>query len=278
MTYQEFWQPLTTIYEQGEAKAVARLVLETRYGLTMSDVILGKVEAVPEQELTALQRRLLTGEPVQYVLGETAFCGHRFLVGPGVLIPRPETEELCRLFIPFLTEKSTTPKTLLDIGTGSGCIACTAALVPADYPTEVTAWDISDDALRLARANAAALGARVNFERQDALHPPHDHDCWDFIVSNPPYICESEKSTMESNVLDHEPPLALFVPDDDPLLFYRAIGRYAQQSLKPGGRLFFELNARYGSAAASLLADMGFREITTIQDSSHKTRFISACR
>lgn len=278
MTYQEFWQPLTTIYEQGEAKAVARLVFETRYGLTMSDIILDKADAIPEEELTALLLRLLTGEPVQYVLGEAEFFGRRFRVGPGVLIPRPETEELCRLLIPFLAEKAPAPRTLLDIGTGSGCIACTAALALADHPAEVTAWDISDEALCLARTNANSLGAQVNFVRQDALCPPHDQDCWDIIVSNPPYICESEKGTMERNVLDYEPPQALFVPDDDPLLFYRAISRYAWQALKPDGHLFFELNARYGNAVASLLADMGYREVTIHQDSSYKTRFISTCR
>ena len=275
MSYEELWKSLTALYDTGEAKAIARLVLEERFGLTMADVLSGKTG--DDDVLLPIRQRLLRGEPVQYVLGSAEFCGRAFRVEPGVLIPRPETQWLCR----FVAECQTLPAQgarILDVGTGSGCIASTIALEMAERLVDVVAWDISDEALRIARNNAARLGAKVQFEKQDALCPPADDGCWDAIVSNPPYVCEQEKEQMERHVLDYEPALALFVPDDDPLMYYRSIGRYASKALKPGGCLAVEINTRLGAAVAGLLAGMGLTAITIGKDTFDKDRFVIAYR
>lgn len=275
MTYSEFWQPLTAVYDEGEARAVAQMVMEVHFGLTMADVLCGRMG--DEAELLQLQRRLLTGEPVQYVLGLAEFCGRQFHVEPGVLIPRPETEELCRWVIE-VAERGKDRCTILDIGTGSGCIATTLALDLLAQPASVVAWDLSDTALLVARKNAERLGANVSFVKQDALCPPDDQACWDIIVSNPPYVCEHEKARMERNVLDYEPAEALFVPDDDPLLFYRNIGHYAARALKHGGSLLFEVNALHGNDTARLMAAMGFGHVETRTDLFGKERFVFASK
>jgi len=275
MTYAEFWQPLTAIYDAGEARAIAQMVMELHFGLTMADVLCGRMG--DKTEMRRIQQRLLTGEPVQYVLGEAEFCGRLFHVAPGVLIPRPETQELCQWMIATLRSYPT-PLSILDIGTGSGCIACTLA---AEIPeADVTAWDISETALAMARENAKRTNVHVSFRQVDALQlpanpvPPATH--YDLIVSNPPYICERERTAMAPNVLDHEPPLALFVPDDDPLLFYRAIADYARKSLKPGGSLFFEINPLYTQELQALLRAMSYQTIETRNDQFGKPRMIRA--
>ena len=277
MTYQELWRPLTRLYDEREAKSIALLILERLYGLTQADVLCGKVadKADDESDLRILQQRLLRGEPVQYVLGEAEFCGLLFHVEPGVLIPRPETQWMCN----FVSESwGVQPRkgAILDIGTGSGCIACTTALNLADSPAEVVAWDISDRALRIARNNAARLGAKVVFEKHDIFCPPSDSERWDVIVSNPPYVCEHEKVQMESRVKDYEPQLALFVPDDDPLLFYRAIGCYAVKALKPEGYLLVEINAQYGNDVGLLFESQGFSHVKIFKDFADKDRFVLA--
>ena len=266
------------VYDIREAQAVARLVLEERYSLTLADVLCGRMG--DERELLQIQARLLQGEPVQYVLGEAMFGGRRFHVAPGVLIPRPETFELCQWVMTAdalkpaseaATEQSAAK--ILDIGTGSGCIACTLA---AELPhTQVTAWDISDDALRIAKSNAEALGVNVKFEQVDVLSTLHPI-LWNIIVSNPPYICERERTSMEGRVVDYEPEGALFVPDDDPLLFYRAIARYARQTLTPGGGLFFEINPLYVNELEQLLTDSGFASVESRNDQFGKIRFTKA--
>ena len=269
MTFKAFWQPLAAIYGENEARWIGREVFLLRYGLSQTALLMG------EAELKGLQQRLLEGEPVQYVVGETEFCGHRFHTAHGVLIPRPETEELCRWIVEEWKEES--GKRLLDIGTGSGCIACTLAAELKE--AQVGAWDISADALRIARGNAERLGVSVNFELVDALQPPHPTPgSLDIIVSNPPYVCHEERADMERHVLDHEPSLALFVPDDDPLLFYRAIADYALQALRPGGRLYFELNCRFAHETADMLQQTGFSDVCIRKDQYGKDRFISACR
>lgn len=277
MSYEEFWKPLTAIYDASEARAIARLVFEERFNLTLTDILCGKVtqlSAKDQEELRKISQRLLTGEPVQYVLGQTVFCGRSFSVRPGVLIPRPETEELCRLIV--RETEADASLDILDIGTGSGCIACTLA---AECPqAAVTAWDISTEALDIARENAKCTHVHVSFEQADALAPPPASCRWDIIVSNPPYICEHECHAMAANVLEHEPQLALFVPDDDPLRFYRAIGRYALTALKPGGLLFFEINERFGSEMRTLLNGLGFSQTTLYKDTFGKDRFIRACK
>ncbi len=275
MTFKAFWQPLAAIYGENEARWIGREVFLLRYGLSQTALLMGETEHISEAELKGLQQRLLEGEPVQYVVGETEFCGHRFHTAHGVLIPRPETEELCRWIVEEWKEES--GKRLLDIGTGSGCIACTLAAELKE--AQVGAWDISADALRIARGNAERLGVSVNFELVDALRPPHPTPgSLDIIVSNPPYVCQQERADMERHVLDHEPSLALFVPDDDPLLFYRAIADYALQALRPGGRLYFELNCRFAHETADMLQQAGFSDVCIRKDQYGKDRFISACR
>lgn len=272
MKFRDFWQPLVGLYDDGEALAITRLVMERRFGLSMADIATGAVERLDEEELDAVRQRLLTGEPVQYVLGEAVFCGRTFHVAPGVLIPRPETEWLCHKAVSsfMLRFYRNHPFSILDIGTGSGCIACTLAL---ETSAEVVAWDISDRAIDIARSNALALGANVKVEKQDALNPPDDVHSWDIIVSNPPYVCEHEKMAMHPNVLGHEPAEALFVPDDAPLLFYRAIARYAVRALKPEGELLLEINPLYASELQTLLSGMGFSEGEIQEDVFGKKRF-----
>lgn len=283
MIYKELWHRLMPLYDENEAKAIARMVYEERFGLTLSDLLMGRDADLPHEELEQLAQRLEQGEPVQYVLGKADFCGRSFHVEPGVLIPRPETMELIRLVNanpnvnvnPNVNANPQPPtNTILDIGTGSGCIAITLALNLPE--AEVTAWDISDKALAVARGNAQRLGAKVQFEKRDALQPPDDISRWDIIVSNPPYVCEREKKQMERNVLNWEPPLALYVPDNDPLLFYRSIGCYAQKALKPEGCLLMEMNALYGDSMLNLMESIGFTHVQLYKDQFGKDRFITA--
>ena len=283
MTYNELWRQLAEIYDEGEAKAIARMVYEVRYGLTLSDIYLGKdtqLSAACQTELEEIAKRLLQGEPIQYVLGQADFCGRTFMVNEHVLIPRPETEELCQ-WIKSTQKGRFFLCTLLDIGTGSGCIAITLA---AEMPqSEVTAWDISADALAVARENARRHNVHVSFEQVDALHLTSDilHQTsvvFDIIVSNPPYICNKESKTMEANVLEHEPHTALFVPDDDPLLFYRAIAKYGQTALKEGGWLYFEINPLYAESLRDMLNMMSYHDIEIKTDAYGKQRMIRAKR
>ncbi len=280
--------------------------MEVAFGLTMSDIVLGRVGALDAAALQRLQQQLLQGEPVQYVLGSAEFGGRWFRVTPDVLIPRPETYELCQIVLGRWTgrvvekkstaavptavveEKSTaavptaavalslppSPR-ILDIGTGSGCIACTLA---AELPdASVTAWDISEAALAVARDNASRLGVAVQFEQADILsRKPGPPSSFDLIVSNPPYISRSESATMERHVTDYEPGLALFVPDDDPLRFYRAIGRYALSVLTADGRLVVEVSSNRGVATANLFREMGFDHVTLLEDQFGNHRFLVA--
>ena len=344
MTYNQLWKRLTAIYNEREAQAIVRTVLDALFGMSLTDICLGKVTQLSADDTTRLEKimqRLEKSEPVQYVLGAEWFAGRLFDVAPGVLIPRPETEDLVKwacdeakekednskeergkeekevskkgeapkkeeqpLSTPLKEEKEGLRKgedasqkeeqllssllknnkevsekgeeaphpSILDIGTGSGCIAITVAL--ALPQARVTAWDISTDALAIAAGNAHRLGASVRFEHQDALSAPDDEERWDVIVSNPPYICDRERADMSNNVLSYEPELALFVPDSDPLLFYRAITRYASKALKPGGRLLFETNTAYAHEVAQAMADEGFTAIEVRNDCFGKPRMV----
>lgn len=346
MTYNQLWKRLTAIYNEREAQAIVRTVLDALFGMSLTDICLGKVTQLSADDTTRLEKimqRLEKSEPVQYVLGAEWFAGRLFGVAPGVLIPRPETEDLVKwacdeakkkekednskeergkeekevskkgetqkkeeqpLSSPLKEEKEGLRKgedasqkeeqllssllknnnevsekgeeaphpSILDIGTGSGCIAITVAL--ALPQAHVTAWDISTDALAIAAGNAHRLGASVRFEHQDALSAPDDEERWDVIVSNPPYICDKERADMSDNVLSYEPELALFVPDSDPLLFYRAIARYASKALKPGGRLLFETNTAYAHEVAQAMADEGFTAIEVRNDCFGKPRMV----
>ena len=283
--YRNLWQPLTALYDEGEAKAIVRWVLEVRFGLTWTDIICGKVEELSPDDQTRLEtilRRLAAGEPVQYVVGLADFGPRLFHVAPGVLIPRPETYELCQWIVLKRKEERgerredsqrTDTLRMLDIGTGSGCIACTLAAEMAE--AEVTAWDISEEALAIARENARLLGVNVTFEKVDILRVM-ERSPLDLIVSNPPYICEKERTEMERNVLEHEPETALFVPDDDPLLFYRTIAEYGRETLKRDGWLYFEINPLYVSDLQELLHVMGYHAIESKEDQYGKPRMIRA--
>ena len=278
-TYQEFWQSLTPLYDAGEAQAIVRTVLDVEYGMTLTDIICGKVNELSsdeERNLEEIITRLQNGEPVQYVLGEADFAGRTFHVEPGVLIPRPETAELCQWIEEDVSSlEADERKQILDICTGSGCIAITLGLTIPN--SEVTGWDISEDALRIAQGNVEMLKAgNVRIEYQDALMLPKAAETADIIVSNPPYICEKEKADMEKNVLEHEPSIALFVPDEDPLKFYRAIAEYASSALKPEGALYFEINPIYEKETREMLEELGFKDIETKEDAFGKKRMMKA--
>ena len=297
-TYQQLWQSITPLYEAGEAQAIVRTVLDVKYGMTLTDIICGKVNelsADEERKLEEIIIRLQKGEPVQYVLGEADFAGRTFHVEPGVLIPRPETAELCQWIEEEISSlDADDPKQILDICTGSGCIAITLGLTIPN--SEVTGWDISEDALRIAQGNVEMLKARnVRIEYQDALMLPKAAEAeeaaeiseaaeaesslsksWNIIVSNPPYICEKEKADMEKNVLEHEPSIALFVPDEEPLKFYRAIAEYASSALKSEGALYFEINPIYEKETREMLEGLGFKDIETKEDAFGKKRMMKA--
>jgi len=276
MTYEELWHRLTPLYEPGEAKAIVRLLLDERYGLSWADVLGGKVTELSANDQTELEKmmlRLENGEPIQYIIGVADFCGRQFRVAPGVLIPRPETEELCRWII---SQKGQSPLCeILDIGTGSGCIAITLALEQPD--AHVTAWDISDEALRIAQENAISLGANVCFKKEDILNIPHSSK-YSLIVSNPPYIQPKERDGMAENVLSYEPSLALFAPEENPIVFYQRIGDYAWQSLHVGGQLWFELNPLTAEDVSNYLQCLGFIDIEIRQDQFGKQRFLKATK
>ena len=278
-TYLEFWQSLTPLYDAGEAQAIVRTVLDVEYGMTLTDIICGKVNELSsdeERNLEEIITRLQNGEPVQYVLGEADFAGRTFHVEPGVLIPRPETAELCQWIEEDVSSlEADERKQILDICTGSGCIAITLGLTIPN--SEVTGWDISEDALRIAQGNVEMLKAgNVRIEYQDALMLPKAAEAADIIVSNPPYICEKEKADMEKNVLEHEPSIALFVPDEDPLKFYRAIAEYASSALKSEGALYFEINPIYEKETREMLEELGFKDIETKEDAFGKKRMMKA--
>ena len=283
MTYNEMWRKLAQVYDEGEAKAIARLAYEVRFGLTFTDLCLGKdtqLSADDQAQAAEICSRLLLQEPVQYVLGQAEFCGHTIMVNEHVLIPRPETEELCQWVVSEMSDERLEVRdfSILDIGTGSGCIAVTlAAALPQ---AEVTAWDISAEALQVARENARRSGVPVTFQQVDMLNTHHVplSTQWELIVSNPPYICYKERAMMESNVLDHEPHTALFVPDDDPLLFYHAIAEYGQKALKVGGWLYFEINPLYADELTDMFCAMSYHDIETKEDQYGKQRMIRARR
>lgn len=295
MTYHDICQRLTPLYGPQEAKAMTRMLLEDLFSLSFADILCGATEHLSDADTLRLQQsvaRLLDAEPLQYVTGTAFFCGHPFHVAPGVLIPRPETEWIVDTAVNLVT--SSAPR-ILDIGTGSGCIATSISLALVDKHCYTEAWDISEDALRIAADNAERLGADVKFRRRDALRLEEDFPAdenqsgaevliadnassasWDVIVSNPPYICNREAADMHANVLRHEPHLALFVPDTDPLLFYRAIARYSMRSLRKGGWLLFECNTLYAHDTAQMASNMGFATSVVEDDCFGKPRFVKA--
>lgn len=261
-------------YDPREAGNLSRIICCEILGQQTVDYYLGKdiiLSVKEEQELESILARLHNFEPIQYILGEARFLGRTFRVTPGVLIPRPETEELVEMMLKELSPVSR----VLDVGTGSGCIAISLA---KELPeSQVTAWDVSGEALSIAAANSKALQASVRFEQRDVLtYEPCVMDCYDVIVSNPPYVTEAEKQEMEHNVLDWEPSLALFVPDTDPLRFYRRIAVLGLEMLTSGGKLYFEINRAFGKDTVAMLCETGYRAVRLQKDISHNDRFVIA--
>lgn len=268
---------ISTIYTPEEARVVAYVVAERFYGFTLAQSVADpyvEIDAYDEGLIEEVCAQLLLHRPLQYVTGETEFCGMRFSVKEGVLIPRPETEELVRLISSERGGKA--GLRVLDVGTGSGAIA--VALAKTLCTPVVDAVDISQDALAIARGNASDNGVDVTFVLSDALLSPDKfraslpHDEYDIIVSNPPYIPASEYEFMRDNVRKYEPATALFVEDSDPLLFYREIGEKAVQLLRSGGRLYFEIHAHFATEMVDLLVGLGFVDVECLEDMNGKAR------
>ena len=264
---------LAGVAEPQEVQAMIRVIFEDVFNYDQVDVALRQESELPDfapeciaDIIACLQRH----EPLQYIVGKARFHGHQFKVTPAVLIPRPETEQLVDLII---DENPGSDLRVLDMGTGSGCIAI--SLARALKFAQVDALDISRDALAVARENAAALKVKVRLFESDMLSP-QPPATYDIIVSNPPYVCWSERDAMDNNVKDYEPGQALFVPDNDPLMFYKAIAPYAAQSLARGGSLYLEINQRFGNEVKRLLEQNGFGEVRIIDDSYGKPRFVAA--
>jgi release factor glutamine methyltransferase len=259
-----------------EAAAIARLVAEKRCGFTRADLALDPGEEVVANGVEAMLFDLAAARPVQYILGTADFYDLELAVGEGVLIPRPETEELVRWILSDAVAGAITPDAkMLDVGTGSGAIA--VALAKNLPGAHVVAIDNSPEALRFARQNNERHGAGVEIVEADMLALALDSEIFDVIVSNPPYIPTAERTAMADNVVRHEPASALFVPDDDPLVFYRAIARFARRSLSPNGALYFEIHETLATETAELLAAEGFSEIELRRDIHDKPRMIR-CR
>ena len=264
---------LAGVAEPQEVQAMIRIICEDVFNYDQVDVALRQESELPvfaQERVTDIITRLRRYEPIQYIVGVARFHGHKFKVTPSVLIPRPETEQLVDLII---DENPSSDLRVLDMGTGSGCIAI--SLARALKFAQVDALDVSRDALVVARENAAAMKVKVRFFESDML-APQPAARYDIIVSNPPYVCWSERESMEPNVKDYEPGQALFVPDNDPLLFYKSIAPYAVQSLERGGRLYLEINQRFGNEIKRLLEESGFDEVRIIEDSYGKVRFAAA--
>ena len=271
--------------ESGEARAIALLLLEKVCGLTTAEALMADIEDAADGGTKVLEmaKRVANGEPVQYVIGEADFCGLTLFVKSGVLIPRPETQEL----VGWVAEDSINSienigrqGKILDICTGSGCIAI--ALAKQFPDAEVEAWDVSDEALEVAKKNTEKCGVRVALRKVDVLDEgavaKTMRDTLDVIVSNPPYICEEEAAEIEAHVLEHEPRLALFVPDEDPLIFYRQIACMGMNILRDGGRLYFEINRRFGKEVAEMLVGMGYTGVELRQDFYGNDRMIKAIK
>lgn len=266
---------LSSHYPTGEVTALMRIIATELLGVSQMAFYLKDDITLTAEQQTLLENaieRLKKQEPIQYILGYSDFCGLRFKVTPATLIPRPETSEL----VEWITSEATGHESILDIGTGSGCIA--VSLAHKLPQSKITAWDISPDALAVATENCKANGCAVAFEEVDILaYEPTDKQ-FDIIVSNPPYIKENEKSAMHSNVLDWEPHTALFVPDSDPLLFYRTIAEKGLTLLKPGGSLYFEINRAHGKETMDMLAAFGYTSIELRKDFAENDRMIRAVK
>lgn len=275
-TIAEIRRSLSAKFAKGETDAFVRTIFRQLMHYESVDILLHKDSVLSGfivEKIHKVVAELLKNRPIQYIFGQTYFCGHVFKVNESTLIPRQETEEL----VDWITDDNKLADlSVLDCGTGSGCIAVSLALA-LKFP-QVAAIDISEGALEVAEQNAKALKAKVDFAQRDILTMTSDTDRYDIIVSNPPYVAESERAEMEPNVLDYEPQTALFVPDSDPLRFYRAIARYGLTALRDGGRLYFEINSRFPEDMQRMLDEMGYRDIETRLDISRRPRMMRATK
>jgi release factor glutamine methyltransferase len=266
---------LQGLYPETEIKSFSYLILEKLTGFSRTEIYVNKNTLFSNEQHQVIEsfiEKLKNFVPIQYILGETEFYGLPIYVNESVLIPRPETEEL----VDWIQKENykSAELNILDIGTGSGCIAIA---LKHEFPNStVDAFDVSEKALETAQQNATRNNLDIHFEAVDILNAPAFNKKWDIIVSNPPYITENEKDSILSNVLDHEPHLALFVPDNDPLLFYREIALFAQQYLTPAGKLYFEINRKAGNHTLKLLTGMGYRDVELRKDISGNDRMVRA--
>ena len=273
----EIRDALKGYYPDSEALALAKMLLVEVFGFSTLELYGGKDKEFSGKHRSVLNemiRRLQKNEPIQYIIGIEYFFGLTFEVNPNVLIPRPETQELVSWIIEdYQSDESIR---ILDIGTGSGCIPI--SLAKQLSKVEVESWDISEGALEVASRNCERNGVKVLLRQKDVLKATPEGNLYDVIVSNPPYITNKEKVEMESNVLDWEPSLALFVPDEDPLLFYRKIAQLGCDMLKEGGSLYFEINRAYGKETILMLKELGYARIELKKDSWGNDRMIKAKR
>lgn len=271
--FQQIVKDINVFEPANEAESLAYLVLEHVYGLSRMDVLTAYEIDESEQQQAALQKvleRLKQSEPIQHIMGKVSFYGRNFLVNRNVLIPRQETEELVHLILKKITADSTCK--ILDIGTGSGIIPIT--LKKEREKCEVHAIDVSGAALQTAKRNAQLNRAEVVFHHLDILEEQPGEAGFTIWVSNPPYVLEREKQQMEAKVLHYDPEEALFVPDDDPLLFYRRIADIAYDKLLEEGFLYFEINEAFAREVGELMEEFGFKDIELIKDMQGKFRFV----
>lgn len=271
--YRQVYQSLLPVMQEGrECQAVTQRLLNYYFQLDPIHILLDEpvvYSLARERVLSAAIERLNDQEPIQYVLGEAYFLGRTFFVNPSVLIPRPETEALVQY---ILDTNSQEDIHVLDIGTGSGCIAVT--LQKERIRATVYALDIDPDALHVAHTNATKMGVNIHFIQADILHEPLPNRRWDIIVSNPPYVCMAEKTHMQRRVWEYEPAKALFVPDDNPLLFHRSIISLATRHLTSAGKLYLEINEAFGEIVACIYEQAGFDEVDLKQDIHNKDRWV----
>jgi release factor glutamine methyltransferase len=269
-----FYSELKDKYPDTEIGNFVYFTLQSVLGYSRTDIVLRKEEEIENKKLAIIigdLDMLKKNIPIQYILGETEFYGLKFKVTPDVLIPRPETEELVDLIIKESTKANAC---IIDIGTGSGCIAIS---LKKHYPGSSTyAIDISEKALAIAKENAQINDADITFIKYDILGNDETNILhrFDIIVSNPPYVLESEKQGIRENVKDHEPKIALFVPDDDPFLFYHAIVKFAKKHLKPGGLIYFEINERLACELETSIKQYGAKDFTLYKDIHNKDRIM----
>ena len=275
--FHEIRDALKGYYSDSEALALAKMLLVEVFGFSTLELYGGKDKEFSEKHRSVLAemiRRLQKNEPIQYIIGIESFCGLTFEVNSNVLIPRPETQEL----VSWIVEDCRADEAvrILDVGTGSGCIP--VSLAKQLPKAEVESWDISEGALEVASRNCERNGVKVLLRQKDVLNAAPEGVFYDVIVSNPPYIADKERVDMEANVLDWEPSLALFVPDEDPLLFYRKIALLGREMLKEGGSLYFEINRAYGQETSLMLSELGYNQIELKKDSWGNDRMIKAKR